>query len=148
MPKFKHAQFNSIFQETGVQGVMSAEGHLTNPALFAGISPPVWKVSFEYLDLVDIYPCPLSYVRGHLFKLLHHLLQIKDNFDLREIIARSSSVADFRDVVNKLQERYQVTYHKTFFLCHWLSGKISCCRSLNLYRLNLRRYQHTSNKLI
>ena len=89
---------------------MSAEGHLTNPALFAGIDPPVWKVSFEYLDLVDIYPCPLSYVRGHLFKLLHHLLQIKDNFDLREVIARSSSFAEFRDAVNKLQERYQ-DYH-------------------------------------
>ena len=86
---------------------MSAEGHLTNPAIFAGINPPVWKVSIEYLDLVDIYPCPISYVRGHLFKMLHHLLQIKDNFDLREVIAKSSSLSDFREVVLKLEARYQ-----------------------------------------
>ncbi len=89
---------------------MSAEGHLTNPALFAGINPPVWKMGIEYLDLVDIFPCPISYVRGHLFKMLHHLLQIKDNFDLREIIAKSSSLADFRSVVETLQTRYQ-DYH-------------------------------------
>ena len=90
-----------------MNGVMSAEGHLTNPALFAGIDPPVWKMSLEYLDLVDIYPCPLSYVRGHLFKMLHHLLRIKDNFDLREVMATSTSLAEFRDAVKKLQERYQ-----------------------------------------
>lgn len=86
---------------------MSAEGHLTNPALFAGINPPVWSVGIEYLDLVDLYPCPTSFVRGHLFKMLHHLLQIQANFDLREVIAKSSSLLDFRDVVKQLQLRYQ-----------------------------------------
>jgi len=107
---------DNCIQQTGVEGVMSAEGHLTNPCLFAGINPPVWEVCIEYLDLVDQYPCPTSYVRGHLFKMLHHCFQIKTNFDLREVIAKSSDIKDFRQVVLRLKERY-LDFHtgnKTF----------------------------------
>uniref|UniRef100_A0A1Q3F214 tRNA-dihydrouridine(16/17) synthase [NAD(P)(+)]-like n=1 Tax=Culex tarsalis TaxID=7177 RepID=A0A1Q3F214_CULTA len=94
-------------EETGVNGVMTAEGNLFNPFLFEGINPTSWTVALEYLDIVEKYPAPISYIRGHLFKILHHLMNLKSNGPLREQMAISHSVADFRAIVKQLEAKYE-----------------------------------------
>ena len=64
-------------------------------------------MALEYLDLVDQFPCPLSYARGHIFKLLHHVLQVKSNSTIRDILAKGQSLQDFRTAVIQIQEIYQ-----------------------------------------
>lgn len=90
-------------EETGVDGVMTAEGNLHNPALFHGVDPPTWKMAEDYLDLVDRYPCPLSYVRGHLFKLFHHGLAIHS--DIRELVGSGKSLDCMKLATLKFKER-------------------------------------------
>lgn len=97
-------------KETGVEGVMTAEGNLHNPALFHGINPPVWDMLLEYLDYAEKYPCPLSYMRGHAFKLCQHALMTHKN--LRNLFASAKDVNEFRDAATKLRDACEADVEK------------------------------------
>ncbi|XP_023013217.2 dihydrouridine synthase 1 isoform X1 [Leptinotarsa decemlineata] len=94
-------------EDTGTVGVMVAEGNLYNPALFKGDNPPSWIPAFEYLDLVIKYPCPLSYVRGHLFKLFHHVLTISSNNHLRIRLGAANTLHQFREITTEIKDMYE-----------------------------------------
>ncbi|KAG2364815.1 dihydrouridine synthase-domain-containing protein [Suillus spraguei] len=95
-----HEDVEKCLKETGADGVMSAEGQLYNPALFApaspgnlsstliGAHPPHADLALEYLAIVKSLktPTPTSAVKGHLFKIMHPALSRET--DLRERLGR------------------------------------------------------------
>lgn len=91
---------------TRCHAVMSAEGNLYNPAIFEGRFPPAWELALEYLDLAEKYPCPISYVRGHLFKLFFSCFALQENTDIRNDMARAHTMEQFRNIVLRLKDKY------------------------------------------
>ncbi|KAL7750511.1 tRNA dihydrouridine synthase [Sorochytrium milnesiophthora] len=90
-------------QLTGVDGVMSAEGNLYNPALFENRFPPIWEMAEEYLDICREYATSPAMIRGHLFKLFKPC--INNHTDLRDLLSRSVKCDDFVDIAKQLKER-------------------------------------------
>ncbi|KAK2105556.1 tRNA-dihydrouridine(16/17) synthase [NAD(P)(+)]-like protein [Saguinus oedipus] len=75
-------------QDTGAQGVMSAEGNLHSSVPFEGRSPAVWKLADEYLDI-----------------LWHHTLQVHQQ--LREELAKAKTLEGIAALSQELKMRCQ-----------------------------------------
>ncbi|CAG4989542.1 unnamed protein product [Parnassius apollo] len=97
---------NRCLNYTQVDGIMSAEGILTNPALFEGVNAVTWEVTMEYLDLVQKYPCPSSFIRGHLFKIFHKIFTFDNNNEDRQLLATGQNLDDFRQVCINIRAKY------------------------------------------
>jgi len=122
-----HSDIERCFAETGADAVMSAEGQLYNPALFAsasgldtymgdkfdtGLHLPHADLALEYLDIVQGLKTPtsLSAVKGHLFKLLRPALARET--DLRDELSKirgPRSVERYVDVVREMKQRMAVS---------------------------------------
>jgi tRNA-dihydrouridine synthase 1 len=109
IPVFANGNIQSLrdagrcLQETGVDGVMTAEGNLYNPALFTGNQPPCWTMVEEYLQLARTYTPPLSYIRGHVFKLWLHVLQRLEYQPYRERFGCARTIDAFEEISAELK---------------------------------------------
>ncbi|KAF7490257.1 tRNA-dihydrouridine(16/17) synthase [NAD(P)(+)]-like [Sarcoptes scabiei] len=101
---------DECLEVTGVDGIMSAEGLLYNPALFTNEPLPVWEATEKYIELARKYPCPFPYIRGHVFKFFHHCLMLNEHEKLRDIVAKTHSDEDFLLVANDLRKFYWKEY--------------------------------------
>ncbi|GES99959.1 tRNA-dihydrouridine(16/17) synthase [NAD(P)(+)]-like [Rhizophagus clarus] len=92
---------------TGADGIMSAEGNLYNPAIFAGINPPVWQMAKEYLEICQTVPTKISYIRGHLFKIYRPALPY--HTDIREQLAKVNTLEEMFTLSEELRKRLMKT---------------------------------------
>ncbi|KAI3713038.1 hypothetical protein L1987_71608 [Smallanthus sonchifolius] len=61
----------NCLEQTGADGVLSAESLLENPALFAGFKTvDQGDLVVEYLKLCEKYPVPWRMIRSHVYKML------------------------------------------------------------------------------
>ncbi|CAN6482348.1 unnamed protein product [Victoria cruziana] len=109
---------NTCLELTGVDGVLSAEAVLENPALFAGYRTAEWKENgveegelnqaelvVEYLKMCEKHPVPWRMIRSHVHKMLGDWFRIHP--DIREELNKQSKLSFewLYDMVKRLRER-------------------------------------------
>ncbi|XP_027078714.1 uncharacterized protein [Coffea arabica] len=110
----------SCLEETAVEGVLSAESLLENPALFAGYRTVEWvsgsddicvdgkldqaDLLVEYLKFCESYPVPWRMIRSHVHKMLGDWFRVHPNVR-DDLNAQSKLTFEFLyDVVNRLRD--------------------------------------------
>jgi len=109
-----HGDIERCLAATGVDGVMSAEGHLYNPAIFvdplAGMEirhPRIDLLAREYLEIVKALDDPMSNVavKAHLFKIFRVGLEVHK--DLRAILGTSRGSEESGRAIGMMEERIE-----------------------------------------
>ena len=92
---FNFADVDRCLAETNVDGVMSAEALLENPALFSGKVVDLDGLALEYLSLAEQHPgADDSCIRAHMFKLM--FTGLSQHIDLRERLTKARGLDSFR----------------------------------------------------
>lgn len=101
-----HSDIDACLKATGCDAVMSAEGNLYNPAIFAGIYPKHADLALEYLEIVKSLKTatPLVAVKGHLFKLMRPALAKET--DLRNRLgATRGGLPEYEEIIREMKSR-------------------------------------------
>ncbi|KAM9989403.1 hypothetical protein ACTFIY_005453 [Dictyostelium cf. discoideum] len=99
----QYEDIDRCLEETGADGVMSAEGILANPSFFSGLKIPIYQVAREYIDFTEIYKTSIHVTRSHIFKMLKEKLDVYS--DLRETMGATHTNDGFRDIITDLETR-------------------------------------------
>lgn len=83
-----------LFQESRCEGVMSARGILTNPALFSGHSTTPLTCVQDWLDITSAIPTEFQCFHHHLVFMLEKILSKKDRV-LFNSLQNKASVLEF-----------------------------------------------------
>ncbi|WVR03179.1 hypothetical protein IAU60_000170 [Kwoniella sp. DSM 27419] len=98
---------------TGCDGVMSAEGNLSNPALFLPPShphfhPPITVLAHRYLDIVEGLETTTSgsAIRSHLFRMLKPILDTDEELRIRIASCQyQDGMGQFRELIREIERR-------------------------------------------
>jgi len=93
----------NCLEYTGVDGVMSSESLLENPALFSGKVYDLDDLALEYLEICKEHNTETSYIKPHLFKFLY--AGLKKFTDLREELGRARTMEEFESITRRLKEK-------------------------------------------
>ncbi|KAG0174154.1 hypothetical protein DFQ28_001110 [Apophysomyces sp. BC1034] len=100
-----HDDIQRCLDHTGADGVMSAEGSLYNPAIFAkrDMPPTTWEMAQEYLEICrDICPTKPGPIKAHLFKILRPSLP--HHVELRNRLGKSSTFEEMWEITMELKD--------------------------------------------
>jgi tRNA-dihydrouridine synthase 1 len=102
-----YADVCRVMEETGVDGVMSAEGLLANPAIFSDTKEPYNGILMakEYLQhcAKPGHAADNCQMKAHFFKFLFHELPIFT--DVRSLLAVIKQPDQYQGILDKLEER-------------------------------------------
>ncbi|KAJ9096067.1 hypothetical protein QFC21_005432 [Naganishia friedmannii] len=106
---------DQCLEKTGVDGIMTAEGNLSNPTLFVPEDspltyPPIHIIAHHYLDIVDRLKTRTtgSAIKAHLFRILKPGLE--KHVDLRNKLGEmwmreGTGMGGYRALIDELKER-------------------------------------------
>lgn len=81
---FSMTSVNKIIEITGVDGVMSARGILSNPALFSGYESTPWKAIELFWDYATAYGLPFRLTQHHLSEMVDKEFTKKEKKSMNE----------------------------------------------------------------
>jgi tRNA-dihydrouridine synthase 1 len=106
---YTKADVDRCIAETGVDGVMSSEALLENPALFSGEIPDLDDIAQEYLNIFkeNNHSGHRRCLKPHFFKFLHE--GMRTHTDIRSKLGQSKTIEDFQNVLDLMKERRKNT---------------------------------------